>query len=505
MARPSLISNRLIFIASLIVSCSCATVLFAQSSTQTTLRNPPAGAGTVLLATLGIGDAAETKWDGSIEVENGKLIKLIGYEMRVGDIIHPPRRWEAATRKAFPFSRRPHDEGILEDLGPSVHLSPRFHIYLKAAEATRVVLNTAQGEVAFRVSEIPVAGAKSFLDGRVSIQHSAYQILLGRGGERPLAERLTDNDFSSLTVARDGSIWTAWTGFRDGADRVYAEKISAGKNAGSGRRPHEVSPAGGDVFRTAAGEDSEGKIWVVWSGLVSDNWDLYARAFDGQSWSRIQRLTRASQPDTQHNIARDSQGRLHLVWQGYRNNRAGIFHKSYDAGSGWSRETRVSSPDAPNCWEPSIAIDGKDNLHVAWDQYGPKGYDVWLRSRSSGDWASPVGVAVTERFEAYVSLAVDQQDRVWMAWHESGINWGKDWGYPFDITANAVGLYNSRNIRMAVYHEGRLSQPAQSLEDALPGPGPRREFLRVPAACRRRLEPRLGVVPASPPGATQSL
>ena len=48
-----------------------------------------------------------------------------------------------------------------------------------------------------------------------------------------------------------------------------------------------------------------------------------------------------------------------------------------------------------------------------------------------------------------------------MAWHESGINWGKDWGYPFDIRANATGLYNSRNIRMAVYDRGRLRGPAQ--------------------------------------------
>ena len=480
MRRPSPASNRPPLITLLTALSTCAAALFAQSSTQTTLRNPPSAADTVLLITLGIGDTAVTKWDGSIEVENGTLVRLIGYEMGIGDLIHPPRRWEAATRKAFPFSRRPHDEGILEDLDPSVHLSVRFHVYLKASDSTRVVLDTAQGEMAFRVDEIPAARAKSFLNGRASVQHSAYPILVGRGGKRPVSERLTDNDFSSVTVARDGSIWTAWTGFRDGADRVYAEKIAPGSRAGSGRRPHEVSPEGGDVFRTAVGEDSEGKIWVVWSERVNDNWDLYARAFDGQSWSRIQRLTRASQPDTQHNMARNSQGGLHLVWQGYRNNRAGIFHKSYNAASGWSRETRISSPDAPNCWEPSIAIDGKDNLHAAWDQYGPKGYDVWLRSRSGGNWGSPVGVAVTERFEAYVTLAVDQQDRVWMAWHESGINWGKDWGYPFDITANAVGIYNSRNIRMAVYDQGRLSQPAQSLEDALPGPGPGGNFYEYP-------------------------
>ena len=65
---------------------------------------------------------------------------------------------------------------------------------------------------------------------------------------------------------------------------------------GAWSKPEELTPPGGDHFRTAIGEDRAGRIWVVWSSQVSGNFDLYACAFDGQRWSATQRLTTA-EPD----------------------------------------------------------------------------------------------------------------------------------------------------------------------------------------------------------------
>ena len=329
--------------------------VFGQSSTQTTLRNPPPGADTALLVTFGVGDTSKTKWDGSIEIENGELAALIGYEMGVGDLIHPPRRWEASMRAAVPFKRRNHDVGILQDLPGTVYLSPRFYVYLRANPATRVQLKTAQGDIRFRIGEIPAAGAKAFLGGRIVVRNSAVPVLVGRGGERVIDERgiderLTDNDYSSLSSSRDGSLWVAWSGFRNGSDRVYAEQIPA-SGAGPDREAHAVSPEGGDVYRTAVAEDAAGKVWVVWSERVDDNWDLYARGYDGkgdgQSWSLIERLSRAPQPDIQHRLVRGPDGRLHLAWQGFREGRAGIFYRSRDVENGWSEEIRGQRARSP--------------------------------------------------------------------------------------------------------------------------------------------------------------
>ena len=321
--------------AALIHLVVASALLLAQSSTQTTLRNPPPDADTALLITLGVGDTSKTKWDGAIEVQNGELAALVGYEMGVGDLIHPPRRWEASMREATPFKRRNHDAGILKDLPGTVYLSPRFYVYLRANPATRLHLKTAQGDVRFRIAEIPSAGSKSFLDGRIAVQHSALPVLVGRGGERDIGERLTDNDYPSLSVAGDGSLWVAWSGFRDGSDRVYAQRIPQGGGAPADSAPnnqlHAVSGEGGDVYRTAIAEDANGAVWVLWSERIDDNWDLYARRLGGRSWSPIERLTQAPQPDMQHRVVRGRDGRLHLVWQGFREGRAGIFYRSRDA------------------------------------------------------------------------------------------------------------------------------------------------------------------------------
>ena len=455
--------------------------LFAQSSTQTTLRNPPPSADRVLLITFGIGDKSEIEWDGKIEVENGELAQLIGYEMGRGDVIHPPRRWEMSTRPAFAFNRRNHDEDVLEDLAPGAYLTPRFYVYLNGSSATRVNITTAQGNFSFSLADIPPAGQKTFLEGRAAAADSPYGILIGRGAAGPANERLTDNDFASVTVAGDDTVWVAYSGHSGGSDRVYVDRILPGRSAVRQKRPHAVSPKGGDVYRTAVAEDAEGNIRVIWSEQVKGNWDLYSRAFDGEHWGGIVRLTTAPQPDIHHRAARGPDGRIHVVWQGARGNKFSIFHKSFDAAAGWSEAVRINALDAGNCWEPSVAVDGNGYVYVAWDQYSEAlGYDVYLARKAGAEWDRPLAVAATGRFEAYATLAADKQDRIWLAWHESGINWGKDWGYPHDIQANGSGLYNSRNIRMAVYEGGRLRAPAQSLEAALPDPGPGNNYYEYP-------------------------
>lgn len=465
----------------LVTTVFTAMVLLSQSSTQTTLRNPPSQASHALFVTFGIGDKTKTSWDGTLEVSDGALIELIGYEMGIGDIIHPPRRWEMSTRPAFAFSRRNHDKEILEDLPPDTYLSPRFYVFLNGSPTTRIAFQTNQGRFELQLADIPDTGNMNYLNGRVSVSLSPLPMLIGRGGSRKNNIRLTDNDFPSIAVTQEDTIWIAYSGFSGDTDRIYADRILPGQGAAQNTRPHAVSQQNGDVYRTAVTEDAEGKIWVFWSEQVKGNWDLYGRAFDGEVWGSTTRITDAAQPDIHHKALRDSTGRLHLVWQGARGNRFAIFHRSYNVDSGWSEEQRISNPQAGNCWEPSITIDDKDTLYVGWDQYSEAtGYDVYLSHKAGQSWAPPQAVAGTGRFEAYITLASDQSNRVWMAWHESGVNWGKDWGYPFDIQANGTGLYNSRNIRMAVFDNGRLVAPATSLESSLPDAGPGNNFYEYP-------------------------
>jgi hypothetical protein len=86
-------------------------------------------------------------------------------------------------------------------------------------------------------------------------------------------------------------------------------------------------------------------------------------------------------------------------------------------------------------------------MAVAWDGYAAGNYDVYLRRLESGRWSEVETVAGTPRFEANPTLAVDGAGRIWIAWEESGPEWGKDTG--FLPIRQGTQLHESRTVAVA--------------------------------------------------------
>ena len=433
--------------------------LAAQSATPTTLVDPPAWANAVLLVTLGVGDSKATTWDGQASLPSGREVRVVGYDFRYGDVVHPPNRWEASSRAGYQVPPRTLYEEYFEPPGEGGILPTSLLLFLGPPGKEEVRIETEQGEFSINPGVLSAGSSRSFLDDRVRVERVVLPTLLGRPVSNEGARR-ADHDYPSTALAPNGTSWVAWQAWDGESDRVLAQQI--------GGPVLEVAGPGRDVFRTAVSFDGEGKLWVVWSERRRDNWDLFARSFDGEGWSRIERLTKASQPDAQHRLLAGGDGSLHLVWQGWRNGRAGIFYRRFDPENGWEAPQRVSSKDAGNCWEPAIAVTPRGEAVVAWDQYGVNGYDVRMRVWEGAGWSAERRIASTPRFEAQVSAVADPAGRVWFAWHEAGVNWGKDFGYPRDITLPGEGLYQSRRIQMAVWEDGELRAPSPQLADVLP-------------------------------------
>ena len=83
------------------------------------------------------------------------------------------------------------------------------------------------------------------------------------------------------------------------------------------------------------------------------------------------------------------------------------------------------------------------------------------------------------------SVAVDGEDRVWVAWDEAGINWGKDFSR-VSAAPGSRGLHYSRKIGLRVYANGRVQNSRRRSGNAvltgrmsryaeLPAPGDRRQ------------------------------
>ncbi len=274
------------------------------------------------------------------------------------------------------------------------------------------------------------------------------------------------DDLPAIAAAADGSIWVAWLSFVGDRDDLGVRRWLDGKWGNL----QWVPGTSGDCWLPQLGVDASNRVWVVWSQMAENNWDLYARSYDPATheWGRLERLTDHPLPDINPRMASDGNGKLVLVWQGFRGRNSNIFLRTFD-GSRWSGEVRVTNRPA-NDWEPAVAIDSQGNAWVAYDSYKDGDYDVFLRRVADGTvQGEEIAVAATPRFEARATVTVDSANRVWVAWEAGRPNWGKDQGYVIRDRPSGAPLGSWREPRIRCFDNGRWREPAQPLAEAFAG------------------------------------
>ena len=401
---------------------------------------------------FGLTDTAQTSWDGAVTVSNGDLLGLRDWRPRPENAVEAPNKWRFSTRKGVNYRYPAYyiipNTGIAE-----YYWTPGVIVDVKAEAGTRVNVRTDQGRFSFNARDVPLAAPKTFLDGGAVVERVAP------------AEKLTgdeyEDDFAAILGGEDGEIWVAWIAYKAGANHVLARRFD-GAEWGAAL---EITEGPSDAYLVKMGRDKGGDPWFVWSNQTDGNFDLYGRALKGGSLTPVVRLSDSPQPDAFHNLATDSNGGLWLVWQGFRGGKSDIFARRYDGGR-WGDAQKVSTSPA-NDWEPVIAAGRRGEIHVAWDSYDKGDYDVLLRTWDGAKWGEVEAIAGTRLYEAHVSLQVDGENRLWAAWNESGMNWGKDTGALLSV--EGTRLYHYRRMRVAARDgRGGWRVPVADINDSLP-------------------------------------
>ncbi len=335
---------------------------------------------------------------------------------------------------------------------PDYLKTPGLILEVDAEANARVDIDTASGNLSFRLSDQPPGLRRTYLAGAAVVERAANL--------ESISDPAFHNGFADVVAGPEGSKWVAWIGYRDWGNHVFVRR----QDGSEWSAPQELTSGPADVYYVRLATDGQGGTLAVWSDRREGNFDLYGRRFDGSSWSPELRLTDAPQPDIHHALTTDAAGRVWVAWQGFRDGRADILARAWD-GESWSPETRVSLSPADD-WHPAVAADSKGNVYVAWETYENNDFDIRMRRFSGGAWHSVEPVADTLRYEAYPSVACDAQDRLWVAWNESGLQWGKDTG--FLLNRPATQLYQSRWVATAVYEGGDWKRPVRRFEDSLP-------------------------------------
>jgi hypothetical protein len=351
----------------------------------------------------------------------------------------------------------------------------------------------------------------------------------------PAAEELAgttaDEDYPAAARGKDGRLYVAYLAFTHGKDflgpRERPSTPESGPNTGplaTGpvkkiEKPEDfdylAQPAGGEqvylrvrttdgawsepiavtdgkneLYRPAIALDGDGGVWVLYSAhlnadekLDHGNWELMARRFDADGRNGGEPINVSNSPgnDFMPAATTDSHGKAWVTWVGAREKHFHVF-AAQQGEKGFDQPTRLSEEDS-NAWEPSIAADPKGAVAVAWDTYAKGDYDVYVARRGDdGKFTAPQPVAATLAFEVRPSLAFDKESRLWIAWEESGDQWGKDWGA---LKKQGIALYmTGRSLNMKVLDGDKWSTPPNVM-DAMPAGNMPRRRAQQPAGDRQ--------------------
>jgi len=246
-------------------------------------------------------------------------------------------------------------------------------------------------------------------------------------------------------------------------DQVFAKCYRDGKWS----QPIAVSGANEDIVRCAVAAEKDGTIWVAYSGNRNGKHRVFSRPIQKDGTLGKEEVV-GNHIDERHLnpcLTTDSNGR---VWCGVQHWGSGNAFKStiwlYGREDGkWTAHDLMGGGIGEAHWYPCLAASPNERIAVGMDVGRSGDYDaaVFVYPDAGADLGREFKTAASSRFEARPSLAYDLAGRLWIAYEEGPELWGKDFG-ALDY-GDGQPLYASRSVRVVCLVDGKLMRPAAEL------------------------------------------
>jgi uncharacterized repeat protein (TIGR01451 family) len=179
------------------------------------------------------------------------------------------------------------------------------------------------------------------------------------------------------------------------------------------------------TYSPAVVVDDKGVVHVVWAGGFSgDYWVIYyaQRANDG-TWSVPQNISNQSALASNPQLAVDGSGTVHVVWRydpGWWLGCPDIYYARRTNNGAWSAPQNISN-SAVESWNPALAVDGNELVHVIWQENPSEHYEIYYAQRTGdGSWTAPRNLSSSTLgwSDSHVMI-IDKNSAVHIAWQES--------------------------------------------------------------------------------------
>jgi len=225
------------------------------------------------------------------------------------------------------------------------------------------------------------------------------------------------------TIAIDSSdhIHVVWEDYAPGNAEIYHKKSTDGGTTWSANK--RLTWTSDNSYVPVIAIDSSDTLHVVWYDETSDNSEIYYKnsTDGGTTWSTTQRLTWTSDFSYDPVMAIDSSDTLHVVWEDYLPGNDQLYYRrSADGGSTWSTAKRITWTSS-ECWWPALAIDANDHIHTIWTDYTSGGvYDIYYKRSTNGGttWSAAQRLSWTSGASNEPAIATDKNNHIHVVWED---------------------------------------------------------------------------------------
>jgi hypothetical protein len=229
-----------------------------------------------------------------------------------------------------------------------------------------------------------------------------------------------DSGNPGIAVDPSGRLHLVWYNSVGGESDIYYKRST--NSGASWTASQRLTWTTGFSAYPAIGVDLSGTVHVVWYDNTPGNYEIYyKRSTDsGASWTASQRLTWTSGTSYVPRIAADSSGKVHMVWFDNTPGNYEIYYKrTTDGGANWTSNQRLTWTSGDS-WDPAIAIDSLDNLHVVWHDFTPGNDEIYYTKSPDGGttWTARQRLTWTAGSSRVPSIAADPFGDLHVLWHD---------------------------------------------------------------------------------------
>ena len=192
-----------------------------------------------------------------------------------------------------------------------------------------------------------------------------------------------------------------------------------------------VNERDGYVYSPVAAADSDRGLWVTWSEFndIEQDFDIYARHWDGGSFGPVTRVSSGQGPDMRPSLALRNDGTPVIAWETARKGAVRIALAELVEGK-WQESPMT--PDHGFSFRPHLATSGDGVFWLAFDRWVDGDYDVFLRTESNGEWSGEIALFASEEDEQRPAIRFAADGTAWVhaSKRVSGIRDGKRFELP---------------------------------------------------------------------------